>query len=56
MDGSYSTGWHIEGDHDLPNQVAISTGFTVLGYVCTHQDLGKDMLTEHNKSCFNGIS
>ena len=26
--GTYSTGWHIEGD--LPNQVAVSTGSTVL--------------------------
>ena len=27
--GTYPTGWHIEGD--LPNQVAVSTGSTVLG-------------------------
>ena len=26
--GTYPTGWHVEGD--LPNQVAVSTGSTVV--------------------------
>ena len=26
--GTYPTGWYVEGD--LPNQVAVSTGYTVM--------------------------